>query len=168
MFHLSTRVHLVLALAVALPFAPLAAQADTLPLAQGASAAHANGSATHRLPVMALAAVSAATFNQALGSPKGWSRTWGGYGRRLGDQVGFAAIEEGVRLSLGSSPVKWVPDTLPCRGRTRVHLDYMLPASVARSARGATAVLRNAKGRARPNFPLRRGRTGGFRRLHRR
>jgi hypothetical protein len=44
-----------------------------------------------------------------LGSPKGWARTWDGYGNRLGDQVGFLLIEESVRRVLANV----LPPTAP-------------------------------------------------------
>lgn len=44
-----------------------------------------------------------------LGSPKGWDRTWEGYGNRLGDQVGFLLIEESVRRVLANV----LPPTAP-------------------------------------------------------
>jgi hypothetical protein len=37
---------------------------------------------------------------QLLGSPTAWDRTWAGYGYRLGDQVGFLLVEEGLKRGL--------------------------------------------------------------------
>lgn len=108
-----------------------------------------------RLPVMAIAAVGAATMTQALGSPTAWPRTWTGFGRRVGDQAGFAVIEEGTRLALGAT-VTWVPDTLPCGGRgtssRAVRLGALLPRLGC--AVRETVLLRTPEGRARPNFPF--------------
>lgn len=104
-----------------------------------------------RLPAMGIAAVSAATMTQALGVPTGWPRTWGGFGRRFGDQAGFAVIEEGVRLSLGAT-VNWVPDARPCGGRATVQLRAVLPRLGC--AVRETVLLRTPEGRPRPNFPL--------------
>lgn len=134
----------------------VAAQSDTLTAVSPAVAVPAaKHSYLSNVPIMALGAVSAATFNQGLGSPKGWSQTWGGYGRRLGDQVGFAIVEEGVRLSLDAT-VAWVPDTLPCRGRIAAGRAVRLGALVPRlgCAVRETVLLRNQLGEARPNFPL--------------
>lgn len=129
------------------------AQADTLgiqPVAPSIGASDGSVQA-RKIQLMAIAALGAATFNQTLGSPKGWSRTWGGYGRRLGDQVGFAAVEEGVRLALVAG-VRWVPDTLPCGGRSSIRVSAFVPRLGC--AIRETVVLRNREGRARPNFPL--------------
>ncbi len=109
----------------------------------------------HRLPVMAIAAVSAATMTQALGAPTGWPRTWGGFGRRVGDQAGFTVIEEGTRLALGAT-VNWVPDALPCGGRVTASGALQLRAVLPRlgCAVRETVLLRTPEGRPRPNFPL--------------
>lgn len=37
---------------------------------------------------------------QLLGSPTAWDRTWAGYAYRVGDQVGFLVVEEGLKRSL--------------------------------------------------------------------
>jgi len=130
----------------------VSAQSDTVSQSVAPPAVTSGfGGPTRKLQLMAITAVGAATFNQTLGSPTGWSRTWGGYGRRLGDQIGFAAIEEGVRLSLGAT-VGWAPDTLPCLGRSTLRVRALVPRLGC--AIRETAVLRNAQGRARPNFPL--------------
>ena len=64
--------------------------------------------------LIAAGALAAATGNQIIGSPKGWDRSWDGYAKRLGDQVAFAVIEEGVRTAVDAI-VDWHPDTVPCR-----------------------------------------------------
>lgn len=105
-----------------------------------------------RFPLMGIAAISAATTTQALGSPKAWPRTWSGYGKRLGDQAAFATIEEGTRLSLLAT-VNWVPDTLPCGGRaSAMRLRSFVPRLGC--AVRETVLLRTPEGRARPNFPF--------------
>jgi hypothetical protein len=115
----------------------------------------------HRLPVMAIAAVSAATTTQVLGAPSKWPRTWGGFGRRVGDQVGFTVIEEGTRLALGAT-VNWGPDTMPCAGRVSAGGAVRLRAVLPRlgCAVRETVLLRTPTGRPRPNFPLAVGAVG--------
>jgi hypothetical protein len=105
-----------------------------------------------RVPGMAIGAVAAAAMTQALGAPEQWHRTWGGYARRLGDQAGFIAIEETVRLSLGAT-VNWVPDTQPCGGRASKAKWRALMPRIGCAVR-ETALLRTPEGRGRPNFPL--------------
>jgi hypothetical protein len=105
-----------------------------------------------RIPGMAVAAVTVAGMTQALGVPVGWPRTWGGYARRVGDQAGFIAIEETVRLSLGAT-VNWVPDTQPCAGRASPAKWRALVPRFGCAVR-ETILLRTPKGAARPNFPL--------------
>ncbi len=142
--------------AVFLAATTAAAQSDTVRAAQhwpksdGARTSH-----LPNVPLLALAAISAASFNQAIGAPKGWTRTWGGYGRRVGDQVGFAVVEETVRLGLGAT-VSWVPDTMPCQGRTGAGPALRLSSVAPRlgCAVRESVVLRNQHGVARPNFPL--------------
>jgi len=149
----------ILALLTAAPWATGYAQADTLPAATPPSLSprrdRMEASFVRRLPVMAIAAVSSATMTQALGAPAGWSRTWGGFGRRLGDQAGFTVIEEGTRLALVAT-VNWVPDTLPCRGRIAGRGAVRLRAVLPRlgCAVRETVLLRTPEGRPRPNFPL--------------
>jgi hypothetical protein len=46
-----------------------------------------------------------------VGSPEAWERTWGGYGNRLGDQVGFLLVEESVRRVLTSVLAPTAPRT---------------------------------------------------------
>jgi hypothetical protein len=52
------------------------------------------------VPLLILMPFTGAFGAQVLGSPEGWDRTWDGFGNRLGDQVGFLLIEEGVRRTL--------------------------------------------------------------------
>lgn len=104
------------------------------------------------LPRLVLGSATAAGITQALGAPMGWSRTWGGYARRVGDQAGFIAIEETVRLSLGTT-VNWVPNVQPCEGRaSKAKWRHLLP-RLGCAAR-ETVLLRTPEGRPRPNFPL--------------
>ena len=155
-------------LVTAAPWATSGAQPDTLPvetLTMSASVAprraRMEASFVRRLPVMALAAVSSATMTQAFGAPSGWPRTWGGFGRRLGDQAGFTVIEEGTRLALVAT-VNWVPDTLPCSGRMTASGAIRLRAVLPRlgCAVRETVLLRTPEGRPRPNFPLAMGAIG--------
>lgn len=148
----------VASLAAVAPWTVLAAQRDTSVVVTPPLIADAapriermEASFTRRLPVMAIAAVSAATMTQAFGAPTGWPRTWGGFGRRVGDQAGFTVIEEGVRLSLGAT-VNWVPDAEPCRGRASMRFRAVLPRLGC--AVRETVLLRTPEGKPRPNFPL--------------
>ena len=152
----------VAALATASPWASGSAQTDTLATATPQMAASASprmermeASFARRLPALAIAAISSATMTQALGTPTRWPRTWGGFGRRVGDQAGFTAIEESVRLTLGAT-VNWMPDTLPCRGRLTARGTVRLRAVLPRLGCAAreTVLLRTPEGRPRPNFPL--------------
>ncbi len=104
------------------------------------------------LPRMIIGSMTAAGITQALGAPMGWSRTWGGYARRVGDQAGFIAIEETVRLSLGTT-VDWVPNVQPCAGRASSAKWHHLLPRLGCAAREAV-LLRTPEGRPRPNFPL--------------
>jgi hypothetical protein len=138
-------------LAVApLPVAPL--PVAPLPAATPSVQAATESSVLRRVPGMAIGAVAAAAITQALGAPKQWHRTWDGYARRLGDQAGFIAIEETVRLSLGAT-VNWVPDTQPCAGRAGKAKWRALMPRIGCAVR-ETAFLRTPEGRGRPNFPL--------------
>jgi len=153
----------IAAFVVAAPWTKSSAQTDTLaaetPQTTAASVSprmkRMEASFVRRLPVMAIAAVSAATMTQALGAPTAWRRTWGGFGRRVGDQAGFTVIEEGTRLALVAT-VNWVPDTVPCRGRVTESGALRLRAVLPRlgCAVRETVLLRTPSGRPRPNFPL--------------
>lgn len=134
-----------------------AAQTDSLPSTQAAPAVAAQVSAMPvstraRIPGMAIAAVTVAGATQAFGVPEGWPRTWGGYARRVGDQAGFIAIEETVRLSLGAT-VNWVPDTRPCGGRANPAKWRAFVPRLGCAVR-ETLLLRTPEGGPRPNFPL--------------
>jgi len=50
--------------------------------------------------LMAVMPIFGAAGAQLLGSPSAWERTWAGYGYRLGDQVGFLIVEEGLKRGL--------------------------------------------------------------------
>ncbi len=164
----SVRRLVVVIVAAAIPDAVVRAQVDTssvaVPLSVAAvppRAARMEASLVRRLPLMGIAAVSAATMTQAFGSPSGWPRTWSGYGKRLGDQAAFATIEEGTRLTLGAT-VNWVPDTVPCSGRVSSTGTIRLRAVLPRlgCAVRETVLLRTPEGRARPNFPFAVGAIG--------
>jgi hypothetical protein len=137
--------------------APLQAQVDsaarpTVPPTSATTVIMPTPTAIERIPGMAVAAVAVAALTQASGTPKGWARTWGGYARRVGDQAGFIAIEETVRLSLGAT-VRWTPDTQPCSGRARAEKWRALLPRLGCAVR-ETVLLRTPDGHARPNFPL--------------
>jgi hypothetical protein len=91
---------------------------DGLPTANRASLAYRAPSAPERppllptaeeWPLLILMPFTGALGAHVLGSPEGWDRTWEGYGNRLGDQVGFLVIEEGVRRVL----TRVLPATAP-------------------------------------------------------
>jgi hypothetical protein len=141
----------------ALPTAA-AGQADSIPTReQGSASADARGtalapSAAARVTGMAIGALTVAGVTQTFGTPEGWSRTWGGYARRVGDQAGFLAIEESVRLSLGRT-MHWQPDLQPCGARERAaKWAHLLPRLGC--AAKETMLLRTPERRARPNFPV--------------
>lgn len=91
---------------------------DALPTVNRASLAYRAPSAPERppllptaeeWPLLILMPFTGALGAHVLGSPEGWDRTWEGYGNRLGDQVGFLVIEEGVRRVLAYA----LPPTAP-------------------------------------------------------
>lgn len=92
-----------------------------------------------------------AGWSQTLGTPIAWKRTWGGYGSRVGDQLGFLAVRTSVR-HLVDRAVPWVDDRSPC---------ITQPASLVREtvsragcAIARTATLRTTRGDRRPNLPF--------------
>jgi hypothetical protein len=107
--------------------------------------------------LVAAGALAAATGNQIIASPKGWPRTWRGYASRVGDQVAFAVVEEGVRLAVDAT-VDWEPDTLPCVP-SRDAASRLEPGLLRRAgcAVRQTAVMRTPAGAARPNLPVATG-----------
>lgn len=117
------------------------------------SAVAHDSSATRHYAVLAVGALSAATFNQAAAMPAKWKRTWGGYAARVGDQVGFAASEELLRFAL----LRVVPAHGPamrCDGARAgrpfwPRLGRALSCGVVN-----TLVVRETSGVRRPNVPL--------------
>ena len=63
-------------------------------------------------PMLFVTPFLSAGWSQTLGTPKAWKRTWGGYGARVGDQVGYLAVKSGVRYVVGRA-VPWVEDRSP-------------------------------------------------------
>lgn len=107
------------------------------------STAHAP-STTSYLAALGIGMAGAALGGQIIGSPTKWTRTWSGYGKRLGDQVGFTAVEEGVHFALGRA-LPWTDDESRCGAGVR----RAVGCGLAR-----TFTLRDMNGRARPNLPF--------------
>lgn len=100
--------------------------------------------------LIAAGALAAATGNQIISSPKGWDRSWDGYAKRLGDQVAFAVIEEGVRTAVDAA-VDWHPDTVPCRRNAAGQVGVLRRTGCAIRQ---TALMRTPQEAARPNLPF--------------
>jgi hypothetical protein len=132
-----------------LPPAGVASQ----PAGRTAVADGASTSVASRYTAMAVGMVAASTWNQVVGMPEAWPRTWRGYGYRMSDQVGFAVIEESLKAGIGRV-VPWRRFDPPCEGARRGS------AFVARSRRAMTCGVQgtllavNANGQRRPNVPL--------------
>jgi hypothetical protein len=106
-----------------------------------------------RYRALALGMVSAASWTQAMGVPEGWDRTWQGYGNRLGDQLGFGASEELLRLGL-EQVTHWKSVTAPCEG-ARAGRPFSARLGAATSCSLASTFLaHNRAGERRPNLPL--------------
>lgn len=103
--------------------------------------------------MLAVGAVSAATWTQVIGMPEQWPRTWRGYGSRLGDQVGFIASEELLRYSLEKA-VPW--HSAACaNGTGAAHGGtWMRLRRAASCAISSTFVAHNRAGERRPNLPV--------------
>ncbi|QJR36602.1 hypothetical protein [Gemmatimonas groenlandica] len=102
-------------------------------------------------PMLLVTPFLSAGWSQTLGTPKAWPRTWGGYGSRLGDQLGFLAVKTTVRHVVDRA-VPWVDDHSACITR---------PVSLAREtltragcAIVRTGTLRTDGGDMRPNLPF--------------
>lgn len=106
-----------------------------------------------RLAMLAVGSVSAATWAQAIGMPGEWPRTWHGYGNRLGDQLGFAATEEVLRLGLAAA-VPWRSAPRACPGARRGRGTWARLGAAARCGVAGTFVAHNRAGERRPNLPL--------------
>lgn len=88
---------------------------------------------------------------QLLGSPTAWHRTWEGYGRRVGDQMGFLLVEEGLKRALRVA----VGPAAPARSCWRK--DHAWPSALVQGAGCAissTFVERSPDGRRRLNVPI--------------
>jgi hypothetical protein len=103
--------------------------------------------------IIAAGSVAAATWNQAIGLPDAWPRTWRGYGARLGDQAGFAVAEESLRAGLGVL-VPWRVVRSPCESARRGHPLGRRVVAATRCAVHDRFVAQNAAGEARPNVPF--------------
>lgn len=117
------------------------------------SAVHAQPSHRFEPGVLAIGMVSAATWTQVLGVPEGWPRTWRGYGNRLGDQVGFAAVEESVHAGL-QAVIPWRSLEPECLGARAGHAWRARPVAAVRCGLHSTFVAQTRAGEARPNVPL--------------
>lgn len=102
-------------------------------------------------PMLFVTPLLSAGWSQTLGTPKAWTRTWGGYGSRVGDQLGYLAVKTTVR-HLVDRAVPWVDDRSPCLSH---------PVSLAREtltragcAIVRTGTLRTGGGDLRPNLPF--------------
>lgn len=117
------------------------------------SAAHAQPSHRFEPRVLALGMVSAATWTQVIGMPEDWPRTWRGYGNRLGDQVGFAAVEESVHAGL-QAVIPWRSFEPECTGARAGHAWRARSMAAVRCGLRSTFVAQTRAGEARPNVPL--------------
>ena len=124
----------------------LEAQADS-----AATMADSTSNEAKRSPMMFVTPFLSAGWSQTLGTPNAWKRTWGGYGARAGDQLGFLAVRTSVR-HLVDRAVPWVDERSPCITR---------PGSLAREtisrascAIARTSTLRSTAGDLRPNLPF--------------
>lgn len=129
------------------------------PGALRAQAAHADSVDAHdsstgsHYALLAVGALSAATFNQATAMPAKWKRTWRGYGARVGDQVGFAASEELLRFAL----LRVVPAHGPamrCDGARAGRPFWPRVGRALSCGVVNTLVVRETNGARRPNVPL--------------
>jgi len=106
-----------------------------------------------RVAMLAVGSVSAATWTQVIGMPDKWPRTWQGYGNRLGDQVGFTATEEVLRLGLEAA-LPWRSTPRACPGARAGHGTWARLGAAARCGVAGTFVARNRAGERRPNLPF--------------
>ena len=117
------------------------------------AAADTAGPATGRYVLIGVGALTAAAWNQTIGTPKAWRRTWPGFGARLGDQVGFAVVEESLHAGIGAL-VPWHAVRSPCLAARRGHPFGRRVVATTRCAVHDRFVARNAAGEARPNVPF--------------
>jgi hypothetical protein len=110
-------------------------------------------SESRRIAMLAAGAVSAATWTQAIGMPDKWPRNWRGYGNRLGDQVGFGATEEVLRIGLGAA-IPWRRAPRPCPGARAGRGTWTRVGAATKCGLAGTFVAYNRDGEPRPNVPL--------------
>ncbi len=147
----------VMALAVAcvaaLNPAALSAQVVAADRAVADSTTAHESSAGSHYTLLAVGALSAATFNQATAMPAKWKRTWGGYGARVADQVGFAASEELLRFAL----LRVVPAHGPAMRCDAARAGRAFWPRAGRALGCGvvnTLMVRETSGARRPNVPL--------------
>ena len=125
-------------------------------MAQGAESVGVHADSTSlakRYALIAAGGVAAATWNQAIGMPEQWPRTWRGYGARLGDQAGFAVAEEALHAGIGAL-VPWHAVRSPCLEARRGHPFGRRLVATTRCAVHDRFVAQNLAGEARPNVPF--------------
>jgi hypothetical protein len=106
-----------------------------------------------RYRTLAIGMVSSASWTQAMGVPDGWDRTWQGYGNRLGDQLGFGASEELLRLGLEQA-THWTSITAPCAGARAGRPFRARVGAATACGLSSTFMAQNRAGDRRPNLPL--------------
>lgn len=106
-----------------------------------------------RYAVLAVGMVAASTWNQAVGMPEAWPRTWRGYGYRMSDQVGFAVVEESLKAGIGRV-VPWRRFDPPCEGARHGSPFGTRSRRAMTCGVQGTLLAVNADGQRRPNVPL--------------
>lgn len=127
--------------------------AQDAPPSHGDSTQTSHPSQAPHLPMLAMGAVSSATWTQIIGMPDAWPRTWRGYGNRLGDQVGFIVAEESLKAGL-RTVVPWRDITGPCKGAERGRAWGARGVAAARCGVARTFVAQTAAGERRLHVPL--------------
>jgi hypothetical protein len=116
------------------------------------AAAPASHATRDRYLLIAASAAGSATFTPATAMPSAWTRTWHGYGARLGDQAGFAVAEESLRLLLKAVP--WEGGARPCDAAKPGRAWLARAGGAARCSIVNTLVVSNPEGARRPNVPF--------------
>ncbi|MES2522888.1 MAG: hypothetical protein V4617_09340 [Gemmatimonadota bacterium] len=101
-------------------------------------------STASHLAMLGVGMIGASLGGQVIGSPTKWPRTWSGYGKRVGDQIGFTAVEEGVQFAVGRA-LPWHDDHSPCG----VGVRRAVSCGITR-----TFTLRATDGSRRPDLPF--------------
>lgn len=122
------------------------AQADSASLV-----AESQSETTKTSPMLFVTPFLSAGWSQTLGTPKAWKRTWGGYGSRVGDQLGFLAVKMSVRHVVDRA-VPWVDDRSACITRPVSLVRETISRTGCAIAR--TSTLRTTGGDLRPNLPF--------------